>query len=46
VPLFVDWAGLAGMIAALVATVAVAVLGGSWLASRARVADALRIGEH
>jgi putative ABC transport system permease protein len=46
VPLFVDWAGLGVMIAALVATVAVAVLGGSWLASRARVADALRIGEH
>lgn len=46
VPLVVDWPGLGLMIAALVGTVAVAVLGGSWLASRARVADALRIGEH
>jgi putative ABC transport system permease protein len=46
VPLFVDWGGLAAMIAALVATIAIAVLGGSWLAGRARVADALRMGEH
>jgi len=46
VPLFIDWPGLAVMVAALVATVAIAVAGGSWLASRARVADALRIGEH
>ncbi|HEX2626686.1 MAG TPA: FtsX-like permease family protein [Candidatus Limnocylindrales bacterium] len=46
VPLFIDWPGLGVMIAALVATVVIAVAGGSWLASRARVADALRIGEH
>lgn len=46
VPLFFDWAGLAMMVAGLVATVAIAVLGGGWLSSRARVADALRIGEH
>jgi len=45
-PLMIDWAGLGVMIAALVGTVVVAVAGGSWLASRARVADALRIGEH
>jgi putative ABC transport system permease protein len=46
VPLFIDWAGLSVMIGALVGAVVVAVTAGSWLASRARVADALRIGEH
>lgn len=46
VPLFIDWAGIGVMISALIATVALAVISGSWLASRARVADALRIGEH
>lgn len=46
VPLAIDWPGLGVIVAALVATVVIAVAGGSWLASRARVADALRIGEH
>lgn len=46
VALAVDWAALGIMVGALVATVVVAVVAGGWLASRARVADALRIGEH
>ena len=46
VGLVVDWQGLGLMVAALVGAVALAVIAGSWLASRARVADALRIGEH
>ena len=46
VPLSVDWPGLGLLLAGLVAMVALAVVGGSWLASRARVADALRIDEH
>lgn len=46
VPLFFDWPALGVMAAALVATVVLAVVAGGWLASRARIADALRIGEH
>ena len=44
-PLFVDWSTMALMGAALVGVVAVAVLAGTWLSHRARLVDALRIGE-
>lgn len=42
VPLFVDWPGLALMIAALIGVVAAAVAAGTWLAGRAPLVDALR----
>lgn len=44
-PLFVDWSTVAVMGAALVGVVAVAVIAGTWLSRRARLVDALRIGE-
>jgi putative ABC transport system permease protein len=45
VPLYVDVPALAAIVAALVGVVAVAVAAGTWLSSRARLADALRIGD-
>jgi putative ABC transport system permease protein len=45
VPLYIDVPALAVMVAALVGVVAVAVAAGTWLSSRARMADALRIGD-
>jgi putative ABC transport system permease protein len=45
VPLYVDVPALAIMVAALVGVVAAAVAAGTWLSSRARLADALRIGD-
>ncbi len=45
VQLFVDWPALALMVAALIGVVAVAVMAGTWLSRRARLVDALRIGE-
>jgi putative ABC transport system permease protein len=45
VPLFVDWAALALIVAALIGVVAVAVAAGTWVSRRARVVDALRIGD-
>ena len=45
VPLFVDWPALALMVAALIGVVATAVTAGTWLSRRARLVDALRIGE-
>jgi putative ABC transport system permease protein len=45
VPLFVDWPSIALMAVALIAVVAVAVAGGTWISSRARVSQALRAGE-
>jgi hypothetical protein len=45
-PLFVDWAALATLAGALVIVMAVAVGGGTWLAGRARLTDALRSGEN
>ena len=45
VELFVDWPALALMVAALIGVVAVAVMAGTWLSRRARLVDALRIGE-
>ncbi len=45
VPLFVDWPQLTLMVAALIGVVAAAVIVGTWLSRRARLVDALRIGE-
>jgi putative ABC transport system permease protein len=45
VPLYVDVPALAAIVAALVGVVAVAVAAGTWLSQRARLADALRIGD-
>lgn len=45
-PLFVDWGALSLMVAALIGVVVAAVTGGTWLSRRARLVDALRIGEH
>ena len=45
VPLFVDWPALGLMVAALIGVAAAAVAGGIWLSRRARLVDALRIGE-
>lgn len=45
VPLYVDWPTLAGLSVALIVVVGAAVGLGTWLARRARPADALRIGE-
>ena len=45
VPLFVDWPALALIVAALIGVVTVAVMAGTWLARRARLVDALRIGQ-
>ena len=44
-PLFIDWAALALMVAALIGVVVAAVTAGTWLSRRARLVDALRIGE-
>jgi hypothetical protein len=43
--LFVDWWTLAMMVAGLAALVAAAVTVGAWLSRRARLVNALRIGE-
>jgi putative ABC transport system permease protein len=45
VPLYVDWPALAVIVAALVIVMVGAVALGTWLARRARLIDALRIGE-
>ena len=45
VPLHIDWAVLAVMVAALVGVMAAAIAIGTWLSRRARLIDALRIGE-
>lgn len=45
VPLYVDVPALAAIVAALIGVVAVAVAAGTWISSRARMADALRIGD-
>jgi len=45
VPLFVDVPALALMVVALLAVVAVAVVAGTWLSQRARLVNALRMGE-
>lgn len=44
-PLFVDWPTLTVLVGALVGVVAAAVTAGTWLARRARLVDALRIGD-
>ncbi|MEO8273576.1 MAG: FtsX-like permease family protein [Chloroflexota bacterium] len=43
--LFVDWPALGVLVAALVGVVAAAVTTGTWLSRRARLVDALRIGD-
>ena len=45
VPLFVDWGAIGLIVAALGGVVAAAVIVGTWLSRRARLADALRVGE-
>ncbi len=45
VALYLDWPTLALLLAALIGVVAVAVTAGTWVARRARLVDALRIGE-
>lgn len=45
VPLFVDWRALLLMVAALIVVAAAAVSTGTWLSRRARLVDALRIGD-
>ncbi len=45
VPLFVDWPALMLMLAALIVVAAVAVAAGTWLSRRARLVDALRMGD-
>jgi putative ABC transport system permease protein len=45
VPLFIDWATLALVIACLSLVVAIAILAGTWLAGRTRLSSALRIGD-
>ena len=44
-PLVVDWVALLLMLAALIGVVVAAVTAGTWLSRRARLVDALRIGE-
>jgi putative ABC transport system permease protein len=44
-PMFVDWPGLTVLVAVLIGVVAVAVTAGTWLSQRARLVEALRIGE-
>ncbi len=44
-PLFVDWLTLLLVVAAMAAVVSVAIAAGTWLAWRARLMSALRIGE-
>lgn len=44
-PLVVDWVALSLMLAALIGVVVAAVAAGTWLSRRARLVDALRIGE-
>ena len=46
VPLYVDWTALALLAGSLIGVVGLAVAIGTWLSRRARMADALRIGEH
>ena len=45
VPLFLDWPALALLVVALVGVMAAAIAAGTWLSRRARLVDALRIGE-
>jgi putative ABC transport system permease protein len=45
VPPFVDWAARTGLTAILVGVVAVAIVAGTWLSRRARLTNALRVGE-
>jgi putative ABC transport system permease protein len=45
VPPFVDWAALGVLTAVLVGVVAVAIIAGTWLSGRARMMNALRVGE-
>ena len=45
VPLFFDWPALALLVVALIGVAAAAVMAGTWLSRRARLVDALRIGE-
>jgi putative ABC transport system permease protein len=45
VPPFIDWATLALLTGVLLAVVAVAILLGTWLSRRARLVNALRVGE-
>lgn len=45
VPLFVDWPALALIVGALVGVVTAAVAAGTWLSRRARLVNAMRIGE-
>lgn len=45
VPLAVDWGAIGLIVVALTGVVAVAVVVGTWLSRRARLADALRVGE-
>jgi putative ABC transport system permease protein len=45
VPLFIDWPTLGLMVAVLIVVVAAAVAAGTWVSRRARLVDALRMGE-
>lgn len=45
VPLFVDWVAIGLIVGGLTGVVAVAVIAGTWLSRRARLADTLRVGE-
>jgi putative ABC transport system permease protein len=45
VPPFVDWAALGVLTAVLIGVVAVAIIAGTWLSGRARMMNALRVGE-
>jgi putative ABC transport system permease protein len=45
VPLVLDWPALALLIVALIGVMAAAIAAGTWLSRRARLVDALRIGE-
>ena len=44
-PLFIDWPALVTIVVALAGVVAVAVTSGTWLSRRARLVEALRIGD-
>ncbi|HYL39810.1 MAG TPA: FtsX-like permease family protein, partial [Candidatus Binatus sp.] len=45
VPLYIDWPGLAIVLAGLLGVVVVAIVAGTWLAGRARLVDALRLDD-
>ena len=45
VPPFIDWAALALLTGVLIGVVAVAIATGTWLSRRARLVNALRVGE-